>query len=109
MTTMKRSVVTALIVALPVELVNFFVFPFPIDVGLPDNAGWFEKFIGLQWVILHWPGLWLTSRLDPYEHLHLLFPVLLLSGYLDTALLFIAGIYTFRVLHRLRKHSANQG
>jgi hypothetical protein len=101
----KKPIITALIAALPIELVSFFVFPFPIDVGLPSDAGPFAQFMGAQWVILHLPGLWLSSWADWQPGLT--FPALLLSGYFDTALLIFLGICLYRAIRRLlRRNSA---
>jgi hypothetical protein len=103
---MKKPIIVALVAALPIELVNFFVFPFPIDVGLPQDAGPFAQFMGTQWAILHLPGLWLSYRLDLYAH-SLAIPALIMSGYLDTALLVFLGICLYRAIRRLiRRNSA---
>jgi hypothetical protein len=105
---MKRPVLFAFLVAIPIEAVNCFLLAPPIDVGLPDYASRFEKLVALQWVILHWPGLqapdWLGSQLGIF--------VLFASGYLDTVLLLIAFIFAFRwvrcLVGRLLEGSADQ-
>ena len=95
MTGFKKAVLRALGAALPVELVNFFVFMPPIDVGIPDDASWFTKLLFSQWAVLHYPGLRLTSLLDPYGKA---FPPFfwLLGGYVDTSLLILACILGFQ-------------
>jgi hypothetical protein len=108
MSTLKKRIFIALAVAVPLELVNFFFFAFPIDVGLPDDAPWYAQALGAEWVLLHLPGLRLTSWLDPYPSSQkFVFAVWMLSGYVDTALVMIAGILVFAWVQRLRaKHSA---
>lgn len=105
----RIAAVSALIAALPVELVSYFVFPFPLDVGLSNDASWFAQFMGFQWVILHLPGLRLTSRCDPYFHHPRLDDfALLLSGYLDTAFVSFFLILGFILLRRVvRKPSSS--
>jgi hypothetical protein len=95
----KKAVLRALGAALPVELVNFFVFMPPIDVGIPDDAPFYTKLLGFQWAVLHYPGLRLTSQLDPYGKA---FPPFfwLLGGYVDTALLILACILAFHGMRR---------
>jgi hypothetical protein len=104
---MKKRIIIALVAALPTELVNFFVSPFPIDVGLPPDAGPFAQFMGTQWLILHYPGLLFSSRIDHFEHSGLMISTLLVSGYIDSALLIFLGIYLYRAIRRLvRRNSA---
>jgi hypothetical protein len=106
MVAVRKPIIIALIAALPIELVNFFVFAFPIDVGLPQEAGPFAQLMSAQWAILHLPGLWLSYRLDLYAH-SLAIPALLLSGYIDTALFVFLGICLYRAIRRLvRRNSA---
>ena len=106
---MAKRIVIALILAVPIEYVNIYVFPFPIDVGLAPGAGPVAQIWSAVWGILHASGLILNSRLDPYDHLHLFFPALLLSGYLDSALLIFGGIYAFLGIRRVvRRVSARR-
>jgi hypothetical protein len=93
-------------VAIPLELVNFFIFPFPIDVGLSDNASWFRQVMGFQWVILHWPGLRLLQWLGRIGQMRLGTVALIASGYADTALLLIAAFLAFRGIRRLAQRMA---
>jgi hypothetical protein len=109
-TRIKTMIGIALIVAIPVELVNFFFFAFPIDVGLAPDAPWYSQLLGAEWVLLHLAGLRLTGWLDPYgASPRLDYFAWFLSGYAGTALLLIAGILTFRWIRRLAgKPSAAQ-
>jgi hypothetical protein len=110
MSTLKKSILIALVIAIPVELVNFFFFAFPIDVGLSDDAPWYAQALGAEWVLLHLPGLWLARWFDPYASSAALRVILLLSGYVDTSLLFIAGILIFcLVRRRAQRRSATNG
>lgn len=98
----------ALLAALPIEVLNA-VPRFAIDVGLPANASWVQQFLASEWVILHLPGLRM-STLDPYYH-HWTFDVagVVLSGYIDTALLIFAGIWLYRGIRRLSQKGSAQG
>jgi hypothetical protein len=98
----RLALIFALLVAIPVDALNFWVFPYPIDVGLPDDATLLEKLIGAQWVILHWPGLylsdWFDSTSSPTWRTDF---VLFVSGYFDTVLLIIAFFGVFWWLRHL--------
>lgn len=97
----RKIALISLAAAIPAEAVNFWLFPFPIDVGLPDDATWYEKLIGFQWVILHLPGLYLTRWLTGHPSF-----VIFVCGYLDTALLFTAASFCFNwIFHLARRNS----
>jgi hypothetical protein len=101
MSGLKKSIVITAVVAIPVELVNFFFFAFPIDVGLTPDAPWYSQLLGAEWVLLHLAGLRMTSRLDPYGKAPRVdYFVWFLSGYAGTALLLLAGITLIRALRR---------
>lgn len=108
MSGMARPIKIALMAAAPIAILNL---PptFAIDVGLPDNADWFHKFIAAEWVVMHWLGLWF-GRLDPYYHmLSLDIFVLYLSCYIEWALLLMAAFYAYLGLRRLtQKFSTRQ-
>jgi hypothetical protein len=108
MSALKKRILIAALVAIPLELVNFFFFAFPIDVGLSDDAPWYTQALGAEWVLLHLPGLRLTSWLDPYPSSpNLERAVWMLSGYVDTVLVLVAGILVVWGLKRWRaKRSA---
>ena len=99
---MRRPIKIALITAAPIALLNL---PptFAIDVGLAPDANWFDRFIADEWVVIHWPGLWLT-RFDPYYN-HFSFDVFLvfLSGYVEWAMLLIAVFYCLSGIRRLAR------
>jgi hypothetical protein len=101
MTAVRKRIIIALIAALPIELVNFFLFPAPIDVGPAPDASLFERFMFTQWVLLHLPGLWFSDWFDPDGRRGATTFILLLSGYLDTALLIFVAIYTCHGLRHL--------
>ena len=102
MTVMTRSIKIALLAALPVEFVNFFVLLPPIKGYTEGHPTSLEQLRDIEWTILHWPGSLLLPWALDVPHIGLLFGflVMFLSGYLDTALLIIAGIYGFRWLRR---------
>ena len=54
---MKLKVTIVLLTALAIELVNWFLLAFPIDVGYPPDTPWYIQLIGIQWVALHGLGL----------------------------------------------------
>ena len=97
---MKRPVLFALLLAVPIEGLNL-VFPFPVDVGLETDAGWLEKLWGFQWVFLHWPGLYVSNYFERVGFFRLSVFVIFASGYLDTALLIVVCVLAFRWIPRL--------
>ena len=117
MTDMKWPIKTALLAALAIEAINFWLLAPPIDVGYPPGSPWYINLIGFQWVIVHLPGLrlldWL-ERVSGCQQLNIVMGcrrvdifVLFVSGYLDTALLLIAVIFGFRwIPHLARRYSA---
>jgi hypothetical protein len=115
---MKKTAGLALLLALPIELVNFYVIGFPLDIGYPDDAPWYIKLLGLEWVLLHYIGLFL---MDPFEKLtgchdgnvvagcvRVDTAVLLAGGYLATVLVVFALIYAGQQMVRLFRHRAAQ-
>ena len=61
---------------------------FPIDVGLPDAASLSVRVIAYQWLALHYLGVLSLNWLDQAHLLKQLgYPVLFVSGYLETSLL----------------------
>lgn len=93
-----KPINTALLAALPVEFVNLFVLLPPIKGYAVGHPTTFERIRDIEWGILQWPGAHLLPwALDiPHVGLFLGFLVMFVSGYLDTALLVLAGIYAFR-------------
>jgi hypothetical protein len=119
MTALKWPIGAALLAALAVETINFWVLAPPIDVGYPPGTPWYINLIGFQWVILHLPGLrsldWL-ERVFGCQQRNIVMGcrrvdilVLFVSGYLDTALLLIAVVLGFRWIPLLaRRYAAGQ-
>ena len=105
----KRAVLVALGMAIPIEVVNFFVFMPPLDVGIPDDSPWYTKLLGLQWAALHYPGLQVASLIDPYFKA---FPVdvftWFLSGYVDTVLVTLGVVLAVVRIRRLRGGTRSQ-
>lgn len=104
---MRKRVIIALVAALPIELVNFFLFPAPIDVGPAPDASLFERFMFTQWVLLHLPGMWLSDWFDPDGRRGATDFIFLLSGYIDTALLILAVIYACGGLYRIFRRTSS--
>jgi hypothetical protein len=46
----------ALVVAIPIEIANFFLAGFPLDTGFEPVDPWYAKVIGYQWLVLHFSG-----------------------------------------------------
>jgi hypothetical protein len=95
----------ALVGGLLIEAINLRFCAFPINVGLPANIPWYTRLLADQWLLLHLPGVvslgWLgrlgLERFDTFA--------LFLSGYLETVLLFIAGIVLWQwVRYRSTRH-----
>ena len=90
----KRLIILALAAALVVEALNLKFVSVPLDVGLEDNAPLYVQLLAGQWVCLHYIGLLLTSHFDSRAWERFFYPVMFLSGYLETALLLI-GVLLF--------------
>ena len=107
MTGTKRAALVAMGTALPIELVNFFVCMPPLDVGIADDAPWYTKLLGYEWVVLHWPGIRLGNGIDAYYKAYA-FDVCLwfFSGWLETAVLIIALVLGVRWLGRVRSQES---
>jgi hypothetical protein len=96
MAAMKRSLLHALGFAFPLQVVNFVTMP-PIDVGIPDNAGWLLKVVFYRWVVLHWVGFEISKLFSdgPWTWFLIFF-----GGYLEVALLFFL---VFLFVERIRR------
>jgi hypothetical protein len=96
-----------LLLALPVEAVNFWVIGYPADrhtlSATSQNAA-----IALQWYVIHLPGIILSDHsqfLRSHEHLCAL--MFLLIGFVNTAILLAVLIFAVRLaLHALHKLSS---
>jgi hypothetical protein len=112
---MKLKIGIVLLAALPIELVNFFLLAFPIDVGYPPNIPWYIQLIGVQWIALHVLGLFSLSWFEKTFGCHQLnivmacrrvdTVVLFVGGYLTTVLLAFAVMYGYQQILRLRPGS----
>jgi hypothetical protein len=102
---MKSPIKLALFASIPIEALNYrFLMP-PIEVGLPANTPWHIKLLAGQWVILHLPAFFAYRWLNPFSD-RMFDLELLVSGYLDTALLLLALIFAAKwIRHLARKYS----
>ena len=108
---MKLKIGIVLLAALAIELVNWFLLAFPIDVGYPPDAPWYIQLSGAQWVLLHLPGLHSLAWFEKVAGCHQFnvvmgcrrvdTVVLFAGGYLTTALLIFAVTYGFQQTLRL--------
>jgi hypothetical protein len=112
---MKSPIEFALVAAIPAEAANFLFAGFPIDTGFPADTSWYVKLIAYQWLYLHWWGWLLVFKIDDAGFEKLIVHgklgdfILLVSGYLDTVLLILAGIFVLRYGRYLaRKYSAGR-
>jgi len=104
----KSALPWGFVVAIPLELANFWLAMPPIDVGFAANTRWYEYVLAVEWVILHLPGLlvsgWFEQRgLGRYDAF-----LLFACGYLDTALLIALGIVSFRFIRRIIKRRSRK-
>ena len=99
----------AFVVAIPIEIANFFMAGFPLDTGFEPADPWHDKVIGYQWLFLHFPGVamvawlddtgfgkWLVARIKWMSLGTLYESIFFLCGYIDTVLLTLAVILAFR-------------
>ena len=106
---MKSAVKVGLLVALPIEFLNFFFAGFPLDTGFDPSATWVDYVIGYLWLLPHYPGVLLIVLIDGtsfekqlvarfnWTGLTVFYDVaMFVIGYLDTAFLVLAGVLIFR-------------
>lgn len=93
------KIVISLLLALPLEGVNFLFGGLALDPGNIHELPWYKQVIGFEWGVLHAPGIlaadWI-SRAGVAGHDGL---VVLIAGYLVTAVLiavFLAGVERLR-------------
>jgi hypothetical protein len=100
----KRVVRIALLAAIPLESINLWLaLHYPIDVGLPPGTSRWVELVFAQALILHFPGLWFMNWFEEH-HVYSVSPIyagLLVSGYVDTVLLLIVVILSYRGLQAL--------
>jgi hypothetical protein len=104
---MKTSLRAALLAALPIEIVNYWVIGYPTAGDSITRAGRHAG-IALQWDLLHLPALIAIDRISFLrEHPHACPPIFLLAGYVDTVILLAALIWAVRLVRNtLRKLSS---
>jgi hypothetical protein len=108
---MKRPVVLSLAIAVPFEILSLALATPPLDVGLADDATWYQTLLAGQWAILHLPGIWLSFRVEKLG-LHIYaYPnfwiYYFIFGCLDTAMLILVCIYAYRLLSAPREKDAS--
>jgi hypothetical protein len=103
----KAGFKVALVAALPIEAINFWVIGYPVAGNALTTANQIPAF-ALEWYLFHLPGLIAIDRIQLIrEHAHACSFVFFLAGYIDTAILLVAVIAAVRlVLHTLRKLSS---
>ena len=85
-----------LLAALPIELVNLFFLMPPLDVDMPPNTPFLAQVIGIQFLVLHMPGMMILDAFGFSND----FVELFVSGYLTTVLLLVAVALAFpRLVH----------
>ncbi len=96
----KSPIRAALLLAVPIEIVNFLLTfrIYPPDVGFAPDARWYTKAVGFQGLSLHWPGLWLGQWVYNTRFEWLVPFLWAVSGYIDTVVVIIAGIFIFRLV-----------
>lgn len=106
---MKRvftnPLVSALLLAIPIELLNLLViFPF-FDAEFHPNESWirmgFLRLVGTLWVAMHFLGFWAIEQF-PRALARVEFYALLLGGYVESALFIFLAILAFRWIRRSR-------
>lgn len=106
MTVVKWRIIVALLAALPIEALNLWVCPFPIDVGYPDGTPWYINLRGLLWVLPHLPGLRMYDLLARHGWQQYFVPAIFLSGYLSTALVLLVVILGASWIRCRRTHGS---
>jgi len=87
--------------ALAIELVNFFFLMPPLDVDWPPNMPFWTPVIGVQFLVLHMPGMILLGGMgDAFGFRGSVLVELFVSGYLTTVLLIVALTLVFQRLKR---------
>jgi hypothetical protein len=98
---------TALLAAMPIEIVNFWVVGYPAGSdGLSSSSR--SAALALEWDLLHLPGI-VASNYIPFLRAHAVACSVMFwcVGYIDTAILFAAILWIARLaLRRLRKLSS---
>jgi hypothetical protein len=98
---MKHPMRFAFILAAPIEAVNYFVFPYPFGIGIPDGATWLQRFMANQWLVIHWTGIQVEKWLEPNGYAGLGNFAMLLCGYFDTFMLILIVMIIIQSFRRL--------
>jgi len=97
----KRASYVAALVAIPIEVINLWlILHSPLDVGSPAGTSKWVRIIFTQSGFIHWPGFVLYGLLDS-RGIHsdgLLVVICLVAGYIDTFLIVLALVLSFRWL-----------
>lgn len=104
---MLSSLKLALISAIPIEILNFWVVGYPANPSSVSSASQHPA-IALQWYLLHLAGIIASDRsLFLREHPRLDSLVLLLAGYVGTAIFLALAIWVVQLaLMALQKLSS---
>jgi hypothetical protein len=91
---MLSTVKMALISAIPLEVINFFVVGYPADPHSVSTASQYPA-IALQWYLFHLPGIVASDRIVFLrEHSRLDSLVLFIAGFVDTTIFLAAALWT---------------
>jgi hypothetical protein len=104
---MRSNLNAALLAALPIEVVNFWVVGYPAGANGLSSASQ-SAAVALQWYLLHLPGVIASDR-SPFLRAHsaTCSLVLFAAGYIDTVILLAAILWASRLaLHTLPKLSS---
>jgi hypothetical protein len=90
---MLSTLKAALISAVPLELINFFIVGYPADSRSVSTASQHPA-VALQWYIFHLPGIIASDRSDFLrKHDRVDSLVLFVAGYLTTALFLVVVLW----------------
>ncbi len=97
----------AFLLALPLEIINFWVIGYPADTHTVSHAAQYPA-VALQWYIFHLPGIIVGDRsIYIREHHPILAVILFIAGFIDTVLFLLALLWIARLARRtLRKLSS---
>lgn len=98
---MKSRIAIALLAAIPIEAINLWICPFPIDVGYPEGTPWYWNLRGALWVFPHLTGIRMWDWLYQHGLQKYFVHVLFVSGYLSTVLVLLIIIFVLRWIRSL--------
>jgi hypothetical protein len=105
MVAMRLRILIALLVAIPIEALNFWVFMPPLDVDTTPGPHWYNTAIAFEWIILHLPALRVSGWLEDMGLRGNLLVTLFAGGYLTTALLILAVLTSVHAMRRPARRS----